>query len=101
MSVLEDLKAAVARDAEMDAKLVEYVTVLRGSIADLSAKLDAAVTPTGVDETAVKAVVDELNAHVDDMAKVLPAAPAPELVPEPAPVVDVAPDTPPDAPLIE
>lgn len=70
---LEALKAAVAADAEMDAKFMAAVDALVTKVADLTAKLnDLALQPAILPED-VQAVADQLQAHVNEMAAHLPA----------------------------
>lgn len=70
---LDALKAAVAADAEMDAKFVAAVDAMVVQVKDLSDKLAALASAPTVDPAEVQAVADALNAHVADMATHLPA----------------------------
>jgi hypothetical protein len=69
---LDALKAAVAADAEMDAKFVAAVDAMVLQVKDLSDKLAALAAAPVVDPVEVQAVADALNAHVADMATHLP-----------------------------
>lgn len=70
---LDALKAAVAADAEMDAKFIAAVESLVGKVAILTVKLnDLAVQPVILPND-VQAVADQLQAHVNEMAAHLPS----------------------------
>lgn len=71
---LEALKAAIAADADMDAKLVAHLNDVSAKLADVSAKLAAAASKDMIDPAEIQAQVDALNAHVADMAQNIPAS---------------------------
>lgn len=70
---LDALKAAVAADAEMDAKFVSAVESMVAQVKDLTDRLNAMAAADTIAPADVQAVADALNAHVADMAAHLPA----------------------------
>ena len=70
---LDALKAAVALDAEMDAKFVAAVEAMVAQVKDLTDKLNAMAAVEVIAPADVQAVADQLNAHVADMSTHLPA----------------------------
>lgn len=88
MSVeLDALKAAIAADADADAKLVAYLGTVKAGLDDANAKIVAlqaqVAAGAAIDPAELQALADQLNAHAAEVATHLPADPAPA----PAPTV--------------
>lgn len=73
---LEALKAAMAADAENDARLVAFLADLKAKLDDVNAKLAEAMAREVIDPAEVQAAADALNAHVVEMAQHILADPA-------------------------
>jgi chromosome segregation ATPase len=71
---LDALKAAVAADAEADAKLVAYLGTVAQKLADVSAQLAALQAQEVINPADIQAVADQINAHAADVASHVPAA---------------------------
>jgi uncharacterized protein YfaS (alpha-2-macroglobulin family) len=75
MSLVDDLRAAVAADKAADNAVLAYLGSLKASVDDLTAKLDAALANAQDPAlaAAVQEAVDALKAHSADMAAHVPA----------------------------
>lgn len=74
---LEALRAAIAADAENDAKLIAFLADTKAKLDEVNAKLTAALSQEIINPADVQAAADALNAHIADVASHLPAADAP------------------------
>lgn len=75
MSVeLDALRAAVAAELDVDAKLVAYLGQVKANLDDMSAKLSEALARPTIEPADIQAIADQLNAHSADVATHLPSA---------------------------
>ena len=75
-AALDALKAAIAADADADAKLVAYLVDLKGKMDALSAQLATIQAQDVIAPADVQAIADQLAAHAADVATHLPVQPA-------------------------
>ena len=71
---LDALKAAVAADADADAKLVTYLGTVSAKLTDVSSQLSALQAQVVINPADIQAIADQLNAHAADIASHIPAA---------------------------
>lgn len=74
---LDALKAAIAADADADAKLVAYLATISAKLTDVSAQLSALQAQEVINPADVKALADQLTAHAADIASHVPAEQTP------------------------
>jgi chromosome segregation ATPase len=71
---LDALKAAVAADADADAKLETYLATIKANLDAVNAQLAALQAQEVINPADVQAVADQLAAHAADVAKLIPSA---------------------------
>lgn len=70
---LDALKAAVAADADADAKLAAYLGSIKTQLDNVTAQLTTLQTQEVIAPADVQAIADQLAAHAADVAKLIPA----------------------------
>ena len=71
-AALDALKAAIAADADADAKLVAYLADVKVKLDDVSAKLAALQAQDVIAPADVQAIADQVAAHAADVATHVP-----------------------------
>jgi septal ring factor EnvC (AmiA/AmiB activator) len=71
---LDALKAAVAADADADAKLVSYLGTLKTQLDGVTAQLTALQAQAVINPADIQAIADQLSAHAASVAANIPSA---------------------------